>query len=217
MPSSNSFCEQPSQDHRIGDVGDVEFVEAQKPGLVEDRRGGERDHIAVGDLAARDILAIAVDPLMHLGHEFVEVRAALVHDRAVLEEQIHQHGLAAADFAVNVEAARRRLVLVGEQPAEQALLAQRLVARKPLLEVGECLGGLLLRGVGLDRAGGHEGSDNGRGTRRTGEQHGPLTASTRRKIASAMNWCRGYALAFPSVRRSGGDGAGTLAIHALSA
>ena len=105
-------------------------------------RRGERDHVAVGDFAARDILAEAVDPLMHLGHEFVEMRAALVLDRTVLEKQVHQHGLAAADFAVNVEPARRRIVLVGEQPAEQALLAQRLVARKPLLEVAEGFRGL---------------------------------------------------------------------------
>ena len=89
---------------------------------------------------------------MHLGHEFVEMGAALVRDRALLKEQIHQHGLAAPDFAVDVEAARRRLVLVGEQPAQQALLAQRLVAGEPRLEVGEGLGGRRLRGIGLDRA-----------------------------------------------------------------
>ena len=172
------LVEQPPQDHRIGDVGDMEFVEAQKPGLVEDRRRGERDHVAVGDLAARDILAIAVDPLMHLGHEFVEMRAALVRDRTVLEEQVHQHGLAAADFAVNVEAARRRLVLVGKQPAEQALLAQRLVVRKPLLEFGQGLGGLLLRGVGLDRAGGNQGLIMGAERGGRGRQHGLLSAST---------------------------------------
>jgi len=42
---------------------------------------------------------------MHLGHEFVEMGAALVQHRAVLEKQIHQHGLAAPDFAMDVEAA----------------------------------------------------------------------------------------------------------------
>ena len=84
--------------------------------------GGERDHVAVGDLAARDILTKAINPLVNLGHEFVEVRAALVLDRAVLKKQIHQHGLAAPDLAVNVEAARRRLVLV-RQTAGPAGLA----------------------------------------------------------------------------------------------
>ena len=34
--------EQPPQDHRVGDVGDVKLVEAQQPGLVEDRLRGQR-------------------------------------------------------------------------------------------------------------------------------------------------------------------------------
>jgi hypothetical protein len=106
----------------------MELVEAQKPGLVEDRRRGERDHIAVGDFAARDILAEAVDPLMHLGHEFVEMRAALVLDRALLEKTDPSAWSCRARPRHGRRAARRRLVLVGEQPAEQALLAQRLVA-----------------------------------------------------------------------------------------
>ena len=47
----------------------------------------ERDHVAVGDLAARDVLAIGVDLLVHLGHEFVEMGAALVLDRALLKNR----------------------------------------------------------------------------------------------------------------------------------
>src|SRR5882724_1521390 len=105
--------------------------------MVENRSGGERDHIAVVNFATRDVLAKAVDPLMHLGHEFVEVGAALVFDRALLKKHVHQHGFAAPDIAMNVEATRRRGVLVGEQAADQALPAQRLVAPKPLLKVGE--------------------------------------------------------------------------------
>src|SRR5229473_2841684 len=158
----------------------MKFVETQKPGLVENRRRGEPDHVAVGDLAARDILAKAINPLMHLGHEFVEVRAALVRDRTLLKKQIHQHGLAAPDFAMNVEAAWRRLILVRKQPAKQALLAHRHVARKPLLKGRECLDGLRLRGVGLDRAGGNEALIMGAERGGWGREHGPLTASTRR-------------------------------------
>ena len=89
---------------------------------------------------------------MNLGHEFVEMGAALVLDRALLEEQIHQHGLAAADVAMDVEPARRRLVLVGEQPAEQALFAQRLVARQPFFQPAKRVGGEGLRRIGFDRA-----------------------------------------------------------------
>src|SRR4030081_2449431 len=121
---------------------------------------------------------------MHLGHEFVEVGAALVGDRALLKEQIHQHGLAASDFAMNIEPARWRLVFVLEQPAQQALLAHWLVARKARLEAGERLGGARLRRIGLDRAGGDEGLIMGveRGGRR--KQHGPLYGPSGREIAS---------------------------------
>src|ERR1700716_4461554 len=135
----------------------MKLVETQKPGLVENRRGGKRDHIAIGYFAARDILTKAINPLVYLGHEFVGVRAAFVHHRTLLKKQIHQHGLAAPDFAVNVEAARRRPILVGKQPAQQALLAPGLVARKLLLKYRERLGGLSLCGVRFDRAGGHYG------------------------------------------------------------
>ena len=108
----------------------------------------------VSHLAPPDALAKTVDALMHLGHEFVEMRAALMHHGRLLEEQIHQHGLAAADLAMDVEAVRR-LVLVAavEQAPEQALLALRLVVRKPQVERRIGLGDFGLRGIGLDRAG----------------------------------------------------------------
>src|SRR5258707_8429435 len=175
----------------------MELVETQKPGLIENRRRGARDHVAVGDFAARDILTKAVNPLVNVGHEFVEVRAALVLDRTLLEKQVHQHGLAAPDLAMNVEAAWRRLVLVGKQPAKQALLAHRRVAREPLLEVREHLGGRRLRGVGLDRAGGDEALIMGAERGGRGRQHGPFTPSTQRKL-QAMNWFKGYAVSSPS-------------------
>src|SRR3954453_3249747 len=92
---------------------------------------------------------------MHLGHEFMKMRAALVKHRAMLEEKVHQHGLAAPDLTVDVKSARR-LILVGKQPAEQTLFARRLVTRKPLLQRAQRLDGARLRRIGLDRAGGDE-------------------------------------------------------------
>src|SRR5882724_5660077 len=129
---------------------------------------------------------------MHLGHEFVEMRAALVHDQALLKKHIHQHGLAAPDVAVNIEAARRRLVLVREQPAKQALLAQGLVARKLLLEAREGFGGLGLRGVGFNRARGDEGLIMGAERGGWCVQHGPLTTLGQRKLQAGI-WGWGYA------------------------
>ena len=169
----------------------MKFVEAQQPGLVENRICRQRDDVGIAEFAASDVLAIAVDALMHLGHEFVEMRAALVRDGGLLEEQVHQHGLAAADLAVNVKPARR-LAVVGKQPAEQALLAGRLVAGKPLFQRRKRLGGARLRRVGLDRAGGDEGlvMDMERGGR--GRQHGPLSASSVRKL-QAVNLANRHA------------------------
>src|SRR3974390_2010968 len=110
--------------------------------------------------------------------------AALVLDRALLEKQIHQHGLAAPDVAVNVEAARRRFVLVGKQPAEQALLAKRLVTGKPLFEIGKGLCDFFLRGVWLYRSGRDESliMRAERGGR--GRQHGLFLRPKPEEIAS---------------------------------
>jgi len=90
---------------------------------------------------------------MGLGHELVEMRPALVLDRARLKEQVHQHGLAAADLTIDVKAVRRRGILVAEQPAEQALLAVRLVTVQALFEARIGLDKLGLRRVRLDGAG----------------------------------------------------------------
>ncbi|MEY9525420.1 hypothetical protein ABIF70_006561 [Bradyrhizobium japonicum] len=147
------LCEQAAEDHRVRDVGDVEFVEAEQPAFLEDRVRSQRDDVAIGDLAARDALAIIVDALMRFRHELVEMRAALVLDGAVLEEQVHQHGLAAADFAMDVEPARRLVLVAAEQTTEQALLALRLVIREPLVERRIGFGDVGLRSIGLDRAG----------------------------------------------------------------
>src|SRR6201986_3577182 len=112
----------------------MESVEAEQPGLFEDRACGERDDVALGGVAARYLLPIRIDALMHVGHELVEMRAALVRDRARPEEQVHQHGLATARSAMNIKPARRRVVLLAEQALEQAVLARGLIARQPILE-----------------------------------------------------------------------------------
>ncbi len=69
----------------------------------------------------RQLLAAAVQAGLHLEHEFVEVHAALLLHRRVGEEEVHQHGLAAADRAPDVEAVRalRRLRRVAEAEAGQ--------------------------------------------------------------------------------------------------
>ena len=150
--------EQAAQDHGVGDVGDVEFVEAQQPGLVGDRGGGQLDRILAADLAGLDLLPERVDALVHVGHEFVEMRAVLAHDRRGREEQIHQHGLAAADLAENVEAPDRILLALArpEDPAERRRFAGEAMLDDAPLELRELVDDRLLGGVVLDLAGGDE-------------------------------------------------------------
>ena len=66
-----------------------------------------------------------LDAVMHVGHEGVEVHPTLAAHRHRFEEQIHQHGLAAADTAVDVKAGYLLggRPVFGEQPAERARLA----------------------------------------------------------------------------------------------
>ena len=113
--------EQPAEDHGVGDIGDVEFVEAQQPRLLGQLLGDEMDRIFALVFAGFHLLPDGMDALMHVEHEFVEMGAALALDRRGLEEKIHQHGLAAPDLAVNVEALDGRQVALaaGEQPAQR--------------------------------------------------------------------------------------------------
>src|SRR6476646_9748204 len=93
---------------------------------------------------------------------------------------------------MNVKPARRRLALVAEQPSQQTELARRLVARQPLFKRGERFGGLCLRRIGLDRAGGNQRLILCVERGGVGRQHGPLSASSVRKL-QAVNRCWGYA------------------------
>ncbi len=117
-------------------------------------------------------------PLVHLRHEFMEVGAVLATDRARMEKQIHQHGLAAADVAVDVQPLDRfRLLAVAEQPAEQSVLAGGgAIVRKPRLERAQGIGGDSLRRIGFDFAGGHKRLILGLERGRLRSRHAALTA-----------------------------------------
>src|SRR5690606_7949439 len=99
-----------------------EFVEAEQRGLVGDLVGGELDRIAVHPLTGLLLRPETPYALMHVGHEFVEMRAALAHDGRSFEEEVHQHGLAAADIAPEIKPLRRNGGLPCHQPAERARL-----------------------------------------------------------------------------------------------
>ena len=149
--------EQPAEDHGVGDVGDVEFVEAEQPGLVEQLLGDEPDRIFAFVLAELHLLAQRKNALVHVEHEFVKMRAALARHRTCFEEQIHQHGLAAADVAEDVEALERRFLAVAEQPAERRGFARQTMLRDPHLEPCQLLDDGELRVVAADATCGDAG------------------------------------------------------------
>ena len=99
----------------------MEFVEAQQPSVARERNRGELDRILAGMLAKLHLLPERVHALVHVEHEFVEMGAAFPLHRARLEKQVHQHGLAASDIAVDVEALDRLgfFLVIGEHPAER--------------------------------------------------------------------------------------------------
>ena len=110
-----------------------------------------------GDLAVLDFLPIGVNALMHIGHELVEMDAALAHHRTGLEEQVHQHGLAAADLAVDVKPFQRRgLFALAEQPAERGRFLRQPMPIEAPLELRQMLRQHRLAGIGLDFSGGNE-------------------------------------------------------------
>src|SRR6188768_2622918 len=79
------------------------------------------------------------------------MRAAFALHAAQSEEQIHQHGLAAADVAVDVEAPdRTRRLALREQPAEMRRLAREPMLREPLFETRQLQRNRFLRGIALD-------------------------------------------------------------------
>ena len=80
-----------SEDHRVRDVGDVEFVEADQPVALGGALGDDRDRVH----GAVDLVQLAMD----LAHEMVEMHAPLAHQRDAAVEGVHQEALAAPDAA----------------------------------------------------------------------------------------------------------------------
>ena len=114
-------CEKPAEDHGVGDIGHVKFVEAEEPSLPRQLNRGKLDRIPAGVLAGFHLLPERVDALVHVDHEFVEMRAAFSLDRARIVEQIHQHRFAAPDVAIDVNAFESRLLFFAgrKQPAQR--------------------------------------------------------------------------------------------------
>ena len=150
--------EETPEDHRIRDVGDMEFVEAQKPRVLRDRGRGEQHRVLAVAFAAFHSRAEEMHALMHLRHEFMKMHAAFARHHARFKKQIHQHGLAATDAAMKIKPLHRRLRLAARKhPAERRRFAREMMRRELVFDVGEfCDRGFLCR-IAFDPAGGGEG------------------------------------------------------------
>ena len=146
--------EQSAQDHRIRDVADLELVEAEQTGLCRNRARQRRYRVGHVRICALQRMQLA----MHVLHEAVEMDAALARHRRPLEEQVHQHGFAAADLAHDIKAAwrlgsrRRKPEQPPENPRTQLCPRWRLVGAQRLEQAVEPYGDLFLLRIRLDQA-----------------------------------------------------------------
>jgi hypothetical protein len=113
-PGVEEGVEQAPEDHRVGDVVDLELVEAQQRRLVGD---------VGGDLEDRRIRLrppLSLDAVVHFEHEGMEMNPPLAQARHRGKEQIHQHRFAAADRAVQIEPHRHvAAAVLGEAEARE--------------------------------------------------------------------------------------------------
>jgi hypothetical protein len=97
------LVEESSEQHGIGNVGHLELIEAEQLRLRAYLLHHVVERIFFEHLMLR---AVLVDLLVHGLHERVEVHARLVHLAHVMHEEVHEHRLAAAHAAPDVQSAR---------------------------------------------------------------------------------------------------------------
>ena len=85
--------EQAAHNHRVGNVADLHFIEAENLRLLCNVHGDLGKHVSFAERLAA---------LVNVLHEGVEVDALLRLHLKVCEKQIHQHGFAAAHVAKNI-------------------------------------------------------------------------------------------------------------------
>ena len=156
-PFREQAREQAREDHGVGDVLDLEFIEAEQHRFFGDGRGDRRDRVA-----GPGFLAGGMEPLLDLAHELVEVHAPLRQRRGDGKELVHHHGLAASDLAMNVEPARRWRAAGGEDPAKGAPLGGETTLGERSIETIEPVGKGGLSGIAAERPGRDQGPVAGR-------------------------------------------------------
>ena len=130
--------EETAKHHRIGDVRDMEFIEAQQAGMAGDALGHPDERIC--------LLAEFPEVAMDLLHEGVKMDTALALVGHRVEEAVHQEALAAADPAPEIEAAGNAGSF---EQAPDGVLAGGLEADQFGIHALQALGCRALRGIGL--------------------------------------------------------------------
>jgi hypothetical protein len=142
-PVRDQRGEQAREDHRIGAIVHHHFVEGEAADIFDQRGRNLRDRIAA--LA----LAHLAHPRVDVEHEGVEMDAPFALDGQMVVKQVHQHRLAAADGAPQIDAARRVGFAPGDPPQDAAARRRRLQIG---LQRGEAFCRRPLFGVGLQLA-----------------------------------------------------------------
>ena len=108
--------QQPRDYPCVGDVRDLELVEAQHSEFLGELQPHTRHGIELwaetqvhrSAVRGEDAAVLVMDALVDLEHEFVEVSPAL-RESALVEEEVHEHRLPAPHRAVEVDSLARLL------------------------------------------------------------------------------------------------------------
>ena len=134
--------QQPIQNHRVGDVGNVKFVKANQL-------------VALGHARAQHVQRIlralqAGQLAVHFAHKFVKVQARFALDRHRVKKAIHQKALAAPNAAKHIHAARNFWAV---DQLFQRIGAARFVQRPIVSAALQRLDGAALGGIALETLG----------------------------------------------------------------
>ncbi len=94
-----------------------------------------------------------IDALMRISHKIIEMRTAFAFDRQKLEEHIHQHGLAATNFAMNIKSFDGgNFLALAKQPAKRTRFARKTFGANFLDQPVIACSQFKLCGIGFDLA-----------------------------------------------------------------
>ena len=146
------LAEQAAQDHGIGDIAHFEFIETEQPGSLGDIAGDGRQGIIAVSVFGR-CLAEFIYAAVHFAHELVEMYPPLAFNGRAVKEQIHQHRLAPADIAIDVQPLGRRLLLgTAKQELPPALLLARVILIQAVMQHLQLFGRQFLGRIRVQRA-----------------------------------------------------------------